>query len=75
MQANEQVPASFDPEIAKSLLAAVSPKAVEAGLYGFVAWSDTPQGNTNFWDDQACYGKLSPKGRVIIKEWLRLSEK
>ena len=75
MQANEQVPESFDPEIAKSLLAAVSPKAVEAGLYGFVAWADTPQGGTTFWDDQAACGKLSPKGRAIIEEWLRLSEK
>ena len=73
MQANEQVPASFDPAIAKSLLAAVSPKAVKAGLFGFVAWSDTPQGGTTFWDDQAARRELSPEGRAIIEEWLRLS--
>ena len=74
MQANEQVPASFDPQTAKSLLAAVSPAAVKAGLFGFVAWADTPQGDTNFWDDQAARRELSPEGRAIIEEWLRLSE-
>ena len=74
MQANEQVPESFDPQLAKQLLAATTPAAVEAGLFEFVAWHDTPQGATNFWDDQALYGELSPKGRAIIEEWLRLSE-
>ena len=69
-----QVPMSFRPLIAKQLLAATTPEAVCCGLYDFVAWADTPQGNTNFWDDQAVYGKLSPKGRAIIEEWLRLSE-
>jgi hypothetical protein len=75
MPANEQVPASFDPAIAKALLAATTPEAVEAGLYGFVAWADTPQGNTSFWDDQAACRVLFPKGRTIIEECLRLSER
>ena len=75
MQANEQVPASFDPDTAKALLSATTPKAVEDGLYDFVAWDDTPQGDTTFWDDQADRRELSPEGRAIIEEWLRLSEK
>ena len=74
MQASQQVPESFYPDTARKLLAATKPADIDYFLYRFVAWQDTPQGNTNFWDDQAACRTLFPEGRALIEEWLRLSE-